>query len=59
MRMLSPTPCSMYLTDQEVREKLVTNANEYSKTNSWATRRTDYLRLVDNLVNNTPVTESP
>lgn len=38
------------INNQELRNRLVTNALEYSNINSWSSRKADYLQLVDQLV---------
>ncbi len=38
------------LTNPELRARQIANALEYARQNSWDTRKSDYLRLVDGLV---------
>lgn len=43
------------LRNRQLRDKLVTNALEYSDRNSWKSRKNDYLSIVDRLVTDADV----
>jgi glycosyltransferase involved in cell wall biosynthesis len=46
------------LRDESLRQRLAGNALAYAKRHSWDTRKTDYLQLVDALVEGRPVSVS-
>jgi glycosyltransferase involved in cell wall biosynthesis len=43
------------LRNPQLRDRLVTNALEYSDRNSWKSRKNDYLAIVDRLVSDADV----
>lgn len=47
------------MTDRDLRERLIRNALEYAARNSWETRKHDYLRLVDRLIDGDATTPPP
>jgi glycosyltransferase involved in cell wall biosynthesis len=44
----------LVLRDKALREQMITNASVYAARNSWESRKTDYLQLVDSLCSNSP-----
>jgi glycosyltransferase involved in cell wall biosynthesis len=43
------------LSDSSLRQRLVANASKYVARNGWDSRKSDYLRLVDALIDNAPI----